>query len=81
MLSDAWFQEYDATQQRLPEMNSRVHVLWTDGGLYPGVFRGTREELKYTVVFEDRSELVLGSKHVYPVDDPLPPNVKSRVVS
>eukprot|EP00794_Sanderia_malayensis_P007810 gene7809-8656_t len=57
----------------------KVDVLWTDGIVYPSVVKSHETILKYEVVFEDGSTLLLKRNDVYKEDEELPRKIQTKL--
>ncbi|XP_064626958.1 uncharacterized protein LOC135487294 isoform X2 [Lineus longissimus] len=62
-----------------PAPNRPVKVLWTDGSIYSGKFKGTNQLMMYLVEFEDGSELQIKRDDIWTHDEALPKKVKNKL--
>ncbi|XP_067137574.1 lysine-specific demethylase 4A-like isoform X2 [Centruroides vittatus] len=62
-----------------PPINETVQVLWTDGKIYNGLFKGVQTHVMHQIEFEDGSEVTLKRQDFYSLKEDLPKKVKSRL--
>lgn len=62
-----------------PPINETVQVLWTDGKIYNGLFKGVQTHVMHQIEFEDGTEATLKRQDFYSLKEELPKKVKSRL--
>jgi len=62
-----------------PPLGAAVHVQWTDGKNYDGIYRGTLRKPLYKLCFDDDTTISVERADFYLLEEALPKKVKDQM--